>query len=270
MANGFVILPLDTSNTGKQVQNFVNTVSAQTVYAQAVAIVTSGGVSCDPPSGTGVAVLGNAASGSSDSGPPVKVGGVYNTALPTLTNGQRGDIQLDASARQLVVASGDTAAAATDGGNPIKVGGVFNKFATLPAYTDAQRGNLQIDPAGTLKVGFVSLGALLEVGSTNAAAANNQTLAGAANKMTYITGFSITGNGATGQSTIAVTVTGITNTLTYYINVPAGATLAITPLMVRFDPPIPSTAVNTAIVVSVPSFGTGNLQCSANAHGFQL
>lgn len=39
-------------------------------------------------------VQGNAASGAADSGNPVKVGGKYNTTAPTLTNGQRGDLQL--------------------------------------------------------------------------------------------------------------------------------------------------------------------------------
>lgn len=39
-------------------------------------------------------VAGNAASGATDSGNPVKIGGVYNTTLPTLTNGQRGDAQM--------------------------------------------------------------------------------------------------------------------------------------------------------------------------------
>jgi hypothetical protein len=38
---------------------------------------------------------GNVASGATDSGNPVKIGGVYNTTQPTLTNGQRGDVQLD-------------------------------------------------------------------------------------------------------------------------------------------------------------------------------
>jgi hypothetical protein len=40
-------------------------------------------------------ISGDVASGSTDSGNPVKVAGVYNTTLPTLTNGQRGDVQLD-------------------------------------------------------------------------------------------------------------------------------------------------------------------------------
>lgn len=42
-----------------------------------------------------VATGGNVASGATDSGNPVKVGGVYNSTKPTLTNGQRGDAQLD-------------------------------------------------------------------------------------------------------------------------------------------------------------------------------
>ena len=41
---------------------------------------------------------GNVASGATDSGNPVKVGGVYNTSAPTLTNGQRGDGQMDSAA----------------------------------------------------------------------------------------------------------------------------------------------------------------------------
>lgn len=40
------------------------------------------------------AVAGTVASGTADSGNPVKVGGKYNATLPTLTDGQRGDMQL--------------------------------------------------------------------------------------------------------------------------------------------------------------------------------
>jgi len=40
---------------------------------------------------------GNVASGAADSGNPVKVGGRYNSTPPTLTDGQRGDMQLDVS-----------------------------------------------------------------------------------------------------------------------------------------------------------------------------
>lgn len=37
---------------------------------------------------------GDVASGATDSGNPVKIGGVFNTTLPTFTNGQRGNIQI--------------------------------------------------------------------------------------------------------------------------------------------------------------------------------
>lgn len=40
-------------------------------------------------------VIGPVASGATDSGGPVKIGGRNNTTLPTLTDGQRGDVQLD-------------------------------------------------------------------------------------------------------------------------------------------------------------------------------
>lgn len=43
-----------------------------------------------------VPIGGGVASGSTDSGNPVKVGGKYNAAPPTLTDGQRGDLQLGA------------------------------------------------------------------------------------------------------------------------------------------------------------------------------
>lgn len=109
----------------------------------------------------------------------------------------------------------------------------------------------------------------LEVSSANAAAANNQTLAAAVGRTTYITGFSVSGAGATAGSVIAVTITGPGVTLTYYVTVPAGAGVGVAPLVVDFSRPIPASAQNTAIVVNVPSFGAGNTQAAATARGFQ-
>lgn len=47
----------------------------------------------------GVSSTGNVAHGATDSGNPVKVGGKYNSGGVTLTDGQRGDLQLDASGK---------------------------------------------------------------------------------------------------------------------------------------------------------------------------
>lgn len=45
-------------------------------------------------------VQGNSAAAATDSGNPVKIGGVYNATLPTYATGQRGDIQIDQNGNQ--------------------------------------------------------------------------------------------------------------------------------------------------------------------------
>lgn len=47
-------------------------------------------------------IVGNVASGTADSGNGVKVSGIYNSTLPTFTNGQRADFQTDAKGAQIV------------------------------------------------------------------------------------------------------------------------------------------------------------------------
>jgi hypothetical protein len=103
-----------------------------------------------------------------------------------------------------------------------------------------------------------------------AAATATATLPGVAGQTTFITGFEITGLGATGALVVQATVTGVDATLpTYDITVPAGVGVAITPLIVQFARPIPATALNTAIAVSMPTFGAGNTAARIHAHGFQ-
>jgi len=114
-------------------------------------------------------------------------------------------------------------------------------------------------------------GTSITASATGAAAASNATLAAVAGKTTYITGFVVSGGGATLASIIAVTVTGtITGTLTYYLGVPAGVLVGASDLTVQFTTPVPASAVNTAIVVNVPSFGAGSTAQSAVATGLQI
>jgi hypothetical protein len=75
-------------------------------------------------------VQGNAASAATDSGNPVKVGGKYNSSPPTLTNGQRGDVQLDASGNIKVTLLDSTGTSALGtSANPIRVQGGGAGFA---------------------------------------------------------------------------------------------------------------------------------------------
>lgn len=75
-------------------------------------------------SGTGAAqITGNVASGATDSGNPVKIGGVFNTTPPTLTTGQRGDAQMDArgNLRVALVNSGVSAGFYADNADGVAV-----------------------------------------------------------------------------------------------------------------------------------------------------
>lgn len=88
-------------------------------------------------------------------------------------------------------------------------------------------------------------------------------------KTNYITGFTITGLGATAASGKTLTIAGLLGgTISYVFQVLAGATTGIAPIHITFPVPLPASAVNTAIVVTVPAFGAGNTSAIATAYGF--
>jgi hypothetical protein len=99
-------------------------------------------------------VDGNVASGATDSGNPVKAGGKFNASNPTLTDGQRGDLQLDASGNLKVnIASGNSSNAQyAEGATAATATGTLamgkNGTTVKAAQTDAS-GNLRIDISQT-------------------------------------------------------------------------------------------------------------------------
>lgn len=97
------------------------------------------------------------------------------------------------------------------------------------------------------------------------------TLAGVAGKTTYISGFEITSAGATAASVVAATLAGILGgTATYTYACLAGGTTQNPNLQVTFTPPLPASAVNTAIVLTLPALGAGNTNATVSAHGFTI
>jgi hypothetical protein len=97
------------------------------------------------------------------------------------------------------------------------------------------------------------------------------TLTGTATTTVYITGFEITGSGATTGLPVTVTVAGLLGgTIQYTYVFVAGVLLPNTPLLARFQPPLPAAAVNTAIVVTCPASGAGGTNNTVVAHGFYL
>lgn len=87
-------------------------------------------------------VVGNTSSGGNDSNNPVKIGGVFNTALPTVTNAQRVDMQSDANGRVIVTTSGTGLAASQSGAWTVSAsqsGGWTVAASQSGAWTVSQR-----------------------------------------------------------------------------------------------------------------------------------
>lgn len=88
-------------------------------------------------------------------------------------------------------------------------------------------------------------------------------------KTNYLTGFEVTGGGATVGSIVTVNIVGaLGGTLGYRIAVPTGAAIGAQPLIVEFNPPLPASGTNVAIIVNVGAFGAGNTDMAVAAHGY--
>lgn len=86
-------------------------------------------------------VIGTVGSGATDdSSEPVKVGGRYNATLPTFTDGQRADLQVDSRGRLIIAGNSSVADATTFGSGMVQVlaGALLFNGSTW----DRQRGNL--------------------------------------------------------------------------------------------------------------------------------
>jgi hypothetical protein len=111
---------------------------------------------------------------------------------------------------------------------------------------------------------------LISASGNKANASAVATLTPSATTTAYLSGFECTAAGATTGLPVVVTVAGILGgTLSYIFSFPAGALLEAVNLLVEFNPPLPASAVNTPIVVTLPAGGTGNTNAATVAHGFQ-
>lgn len=110
---------------------------------------------------------------------------------------------------------------------------------------------------------------LAAASGSKANAVATATLTGTSTTTVYISGFEMTGSGATTGLAVTCTVTGVLGgTLSYTYVYAGGVLLADTPLQAEFNPPLPASAVNTAIVASCPASGTGGTNATMVAHGY--
>jgi hypothetical protein len=107
-------------------------------------------------------------------------------------------------------------------------------------------------------------------GSTGAISA---TLAAAAGKFTYLCGFNYQGSQTTAAVSANIVVTGtVTATMNFgFVNLVTGAASPQPPPVIQnFTPCVPSSAVNTPIVVTPPTLGAGATLATVSVWGFQL
>lgn len=195
-----------------------------------------------------------------ESGPLMQ--GAVTTSNPAYTTGQTSPLSLTTTGLlriQPVNSSNLSIAAGAGTGN--------NALRVSPA-SDA---NFGVSPYPWSSTAGTTATPITATSGNVANASAVATLAGVSAKTTYITGFIITAAGATTGLAVNVTLAGvITGTMTFTFVAPAGVLVAAVPLVVTFDTPIPASAVNTAIVLTLPALGAGNTNASANAFGYQL
>lgn len=87
-------------------------------------------------------------------------------------------------------------------------------------------------------------------------------------RIVYVSGFSVTGGGATVGSLQNIMLENILNAgiMNFTVAVPTGATTAMQPLIVAFSPPL--LTVSGGPLLAVPAFGAGNTAVTANLWGY--
>jgi hypothetical protein len=115
----------------------------------------------------------------------------------------------------------------------------------------------------------IPVGITVGVSSGNVANASAiATLAAVPNKVNYLGTVHMTAGGATAGALVVATITGVVGgPLSYIFAAPTGAAVGSS-LILNFDPPLPATAPNTAIVVTLPALGAGNTNATVNIVGF--
>lgn len=116
------------------------------------------------------------------------------------------------------------------------------------------------------KIGITKVMATSGNVAAGAAAASIPAVAG---KLNYITGFSVTGTGATAGQAVVITVTGLSGgTITFTHASATGVAVGNAQFNYEFPAPHPASAINTAISVSCASLGAGSTNNVTNVFGY--
>ena len=223
-------------------------------------------------------VQGNVASGAADAGNPVKIGGKYNSALPTFTNGQRGDLQIN-SAGKLQVHTGALTGAISDGvSNSTSAFGtgtdetgalqsLFNLnriFVFNGSAWDRQRG----DTNGLVSQPHAMSASRFQYAAASGGILNTTTAvtiiaAGGASVRNYVTSIDVMWEALTNATEVAIR-DGAAGTVIWRTKIPAGAAGH---MQRSFAAPLKGSANTLMEVVTLTASGAGAVYF--NAQGFQ-
>ncbi|MGJ7508682.1 hypothetical protein [Variovorax sp. GT1P44] len=149
--------------------------------------------------------------------------------------------------------------------------GAVRRFVDMGRGDWAEQVMVGGGPAGGGAAGYPGGAVPVASSSIGAAATVTATLPAAVGKTTYITGLQVSAGGATAGSLNGASLTGVLGgAMNFAVPVPTGAQLATPQIAVTFNPPLPASAVNTAIQLSMPSLGAGNAVAAVSVQGFQL
>lgn len=181
-----------------------------------------------------------------------------NTSLSTIATNTTGSATAANQTNGNQQVQGNVANAAADSGNPIKVGAVFN--TTPPAYTNGQRGDLQIDNDGSLYVSIRDLAfpSTLGVTATGASgAAVTATLPAVAGQLHLISFIEITkifaAANAASATPLVVTSTNLPGNPAWSFGQPAGAIGVTDDRVFPLYPMMESNVANTASTIVCPA-----------------
>lgn len=121
---------------------------------------------------------------------------------------------------------------------------------------------------GQVPIGGIALAAGSGLVANAAASASFAAVSGLTN---YLTGFDVNSTGSNAALVTQVLITGLTGgSMAFtYLSV-AGATTLNAPLSIRFPGPIPASASNTAITVTLGALGAGNAGATVSLYGYSV
>ena len=218
-------------------------------------------------------VAGSVASGATDSGNPVKVGAKYNSTLPTLTDGQRGDIQIGTRGSinvQLKVADGSGSISSTstpaDGASNSVTN--LNTSAYQMGYNGTTWDRMRGDTSGLLVQHYALTGsrwsyAAAAGGITNTTTAVTIAAAAGAGLRNYLTGMQIFAD-TLGTATEIAIRDGAAGTVLWRGKIGTGG--AFVGAEIKFTCPLKGTANTLMEFVTLTASGTGSVY--VNAQGY--